>query len=94
MGWSVGRAMQVYMWGASSQVSAGDKYEGQFRNGLPHGSGRTMYADGGWHKVMNCSPTSSYLIEWCITTSFFHIHERQLTPHLLISTPFMLSLEA
>eukprot|EP00291_Cryptomonas_curvata_P014417 CAMPEP_0172152176 /NCGR_PEP_ID=MMETSP1050-20130122/681_1 /TAXON_ID=233186 /ORGANISM="Cryptomonas curvata, Strain CCAP979/52" /LENGTH=453 /DNA_ID=CAMNT_0012820447 /DNA_START=26 /DNA_END=1384 /DNA_ORIENTATION=- len=40
----------VYMWGASSQVSAGDKYEGQFRNGLPHGSGRTLYADGGWHK--------------------------------------------
>lgn len=47
----IGLAMQVYMWGASSQVSAGDKYEGQFRNGLPHGSGRTLYADGGWHKV-------------------------------------------
>ena len=40
----------VYVWGKSAGDVAGDKYEGQFREGMAHGSGRTIFSDGGWHK--------------------------------------------
>lgn len=40
----------IYVWGKSSGEVAGDKFEGNFKDGAAHGSGRTIFSDGGWHR--------------------------------------------
>jgi len=40
----------IYIWGRNAGEVAGDKYEGNFRDGFAHGAGRTVFSDGGWHK--------------------------------------------
>lgn len=40
----------MYVWGRNAGEVAGDKYEGQFKDGFAHGAGRTVFSDGGWHK--------------------------------------------
>ena len=46
-----GAARQVYIWGHSAGAGSGDRYEGQFVDGLSHGLGRTVFSAGGNHKV-------------------------------------------
>jgi hypothetical protein len=42
--------MGVYFWGPSAGDCAGDKYEGNFKDGTASGLGVTVFSDGGWHK--------------------------------------------
>jgi hypothetical protein len=55
-----GLAGQVYIWGQSSGGASGDRYEGQFLDGLSHGLGRTLFSAGGSHRVRpaRCCATS------------------------------------
>mmetsp|Transcript_31503 Transcript_31503/g.74873 ORF Transcript_31503/g.74873 Transcript_31503/m.74873 type:complete len:472 (+) Transcript_31503:42-1457(+) len=40
----------TYVWGKNAGDFVDDKYEGQFHDGTQNGTGRTVFADGGWHK--------------------------------------------
>lgn len=41
----------TYVWGKNAGDFVDDKYEGQFHDGTQNGTGRTVFADGGWHKA-------------------------------------------
>lgn len=40
----------IYVWGKGSGDVAGDKFEGDFKDGNADGVGRTLFNDSGWHK--------------------------------------------
>ena len=56
--------VQVYIWGPGSGEAKGDRYEGEFRDGMSHGVGRTIFGLGGTHKVRAAGVALPAIVEY------------------------------